>query len=612
MEKTKQGYSLGSNIRYSLRTHWEEKKSTLIFCIVGIIMGAALPFIEMLLPKLVIDELVAGAAPSHLISVVGRITVLLIVLNYTKSYTDVIINDSVGTIASYDFSIKAMFKQVTMDYELMEDPSVKLLEDKAIRAGQSNHTPALNMPRTLAGLAVNLLGFLLYGGVIVTIHPVILLLLVVSSAINWFCLWQVRSYEQRTKEERSILYKKLWYVQSSSKAPAAAKDIRLYSMAEWMKELFVLLLKKSEEAEGRVAARHLAAQLTDSVLILLRDGASYAFLIYLFLQGRISLGDFVFVFAAIGAFARWVSGILQQASELVRASTEMSDIRAYLDAADRSNRGTGVNLPSGSQLPPGISVHNVSYTYPKSDTEILKDINIEIKPGERIAIVGENGAGKTTLVKLICGLYRPQSGSILLGGAEAGDYNRDDYFTLLSTVFQDIHLLTTDIAGNISQASPEMTDWNRVRDCLKLSGLYERVQTLPDKEHTMLVRQLYDEAVELSGGEKQKLALARALYKDAPVIILDEPTAALDPIAESEVYEKYAELTKGKTSIYISHRLASTRFCDRIFLIDNHAIAESGTHDELMRLGGKYAGMFEIQSQYYKEDREVQPDGQEE
>jgi ABC-type multidrug transport system fused ATPase/permease subunit len=181
-------------------------------------------------------------------------------------------------------------------------------------------------------------------------------------------------------------------------------------------------------------------------------------------------------------------------------------------------------------------------------------------------------------------------------------YNRDGYFSLFSTVFQDIHLLTCDIAGNISQAPPETTDYQKVEKCLRLSGLLDKVQSLPAREKALLVREVYDDAIELSGGEKQKLALARALYKDAPVIILDEPTAALDPIAESEVYQKYAELTKGKTSIYISHRLASTRFCDRIFFIDNHRIAEVGSHDELMRLGGKYAQMFEVQAQYYQEE----------
>lgn len=605
MNKTKPRYSLGSNIMYSLNIFWETKKSTLIFCGINILMGIALPFGGILLPKLVIDELASGVTPVHFSWVVGGASAILVILNYIKSYTDEIVNNSVGTITVYNIVKRSMVKRMTMDYELMEDPDVKVLEDKASRAGQSNHAPAPNIPRTLVRLGVNILGFLLYGGVIISIHPVILILLVLSAVINWFCLSAARKYEKSTREERSLLHKKLSYIYDSIKSPDKAKDIRLYSMSGWIKDLFSRISASTEEAEGRVATRNMLAQFADGFLILVRDGAAYGFLIYLLLKNRITLGDFVFLFAAIGALAGWVSGIILQASELFRASAEMSDMRQYLDLPDRSNTGPGVPLPTGDMLPLGISLKGVEYTYPMAERAALHDINIDIKPGERIAIVGANGAGKTTLVKLICGLYRPKKGSISVGGIDIDKYNRDEYFTLFSAVFQDIHLMTCDIACNVSQSTPEMTDYKRVDECLRLAGLYEKVQALPNKEKTLLVREVNDDAVELSGGEKQKLALARALYKDAPIIILDEPTAALDPIAENEVYQKFAELTRGKTSIYISHRLASTRFCDRILFIDDHIISEMGTHEELMKLGGKYARMFEIQSHYYKNGEEV-------
>lgn len=598
-------YTLGSTIMFSLRTHWQRKKSTLVFCTLDAVLSVLLPFVRILLPKLVIDEIVAGATPAHFTTVVGGAALVIVVLSYARGYTEHITNHSVGTVASLDFVNRLLVKKMSMDYEVLEDPAEKALEDKAQRAGVNNHTPAHNIPRTLSRLAANVLGFFLYGGIISIIHPVILLLLTISAVISWLSLASARKYDRQTRGERSTLSRKMFYIMRSTKTPDRAKDIRLYSMAHWMKRLFFQITQDRERAEGRVATRNMASQMVDNGLILIRDGSAYAYLTYLLLRGNLGLGDFVLVFSAIGAFAGWVSGIILQWSELNRALVEQADIRAFLDIPDRSNTGPGVALPTGDMLPPAISLRDVSYTYPNADAPALLDINCEIRPGERIAVVGENGAGKTTLVKLICGLYRPQTGSISLAGVDISRYNRDEYFTLFSTVFQDIHLLTTDIAGNISQALPEATDRERVRECLGLAGLYDRVLMLPQGEETLLVRQIYDDAIELSGGEKQKLALARALYKNAPVIILDEPTAALDPIAENEVYLTYAELTGGKTAIYISHRLASTRFCDRILFLHGHTIAESGSHDELMRLGGRYARMFDIQSQYYKQEREV-------
>lgn len=610
MKKEKPNYSMISNIIFSLQMHWERKKSTILFCVIGVIMNVLQPFAGILMPKIVIDELEAGVAPAHFIAVVCTFAVILVLLNYMKSYADVITNSSIGTIASFDSHIKGFNKRIEIDYELMEDPDVKMAEEKAGRATRNNHTLAHNIPRTLVKLVTNIAGLILYGSVITTIHPVISVLLILSTLISWFTRSFYRKYEKATREERALLDGKLEYVEKCVKTPDGAKDIRLYLMSDWIKDLFGQLEAKKQHAESKVDIRGALAQAVDALLVLLRDGAAYAFLIYLLLAGDITLGNFVLVFSAIGSFAEWVSGIISESNDMIHASSEMCDWRAYLDISNASNTGEGIPLPLSASQPPDIKLDQVSYTYPGAKKAALQNIDIHIKSGERIAVVGENGAGKTTLVKLICGLYRPETGIISLEGNDIRKYNRDEYFSNLSTVFQDIHLLTTDINGNISQSPPEKTDYEKVENCLKLSGLYDMVWNLPKRGETQLVREISDDAIQLSGGQLQKLALARALYKNAPVIILDEPTAALDPIAESEIYQKYAQLTKGKTSIYISHRLSSTRFCDRILFVDNHVISECGSHDELMRLGGKYARMFEIQSHYYKQDEEVQLDDQ--
>lgn len=595
--------TIRSSVKLSLSLYWRERKSILILCGLAIILRVALPYLGILMPKVVLDLIEAQAEPRNFLFTVGGLALLLVAVNYGKSFTDTIANSAVGTLGIGNILTHNLNKAMNMDFELMEDPGFKAVEDKAEKAANSNHAPAMNIPRTLVELLSNSLGFLLYAGVIALIHPLILFLLLGTAAVNWFMLSRARKYMESSRDERSKLAKKLRALSDTMREPEAAKDVRLYSAFGWLSGLYAKQYATYRKAERKLLTKQMQAQLIDALMILLRDGAAYAFLIYLVLDNRMSLGDFIYIFAAVGALAGWVSGILTAASDLSKACVEMDDIRAVLEYPDRMNTGAGIPLPSEGQLPPSIELRGACYTYPKAEKPTLKDINIHIRAGERIAIVGANGAGKTTLVKLLCGLYTPTEGDVLLNGQPIRAYNRDEYYSLFSTVFQDIHLLSESIAVNVSQQTPEMTDLPRVRHCLEMTGLAAKTDSLPEKEDTLLVRAVNPDATDLSGGEKQKLAMARALYKDAPVIILDEPTAALDPIAENEVYQKYAELTEGKTSVYISHRLASTRFCDRILLIDGNIIAEQGTHDELMALGGTYAHMFEVQASYYQENK---------
>ncbi|MDE6745496.1 MAG: ABC transporter ATP-binding protein/permease, partial [Oscillospiraceae bacterium] len=277
--------------------------------------------------------------------------------------------------------------------------------------------------------------------------------------------------------------------------------------------------------------------------------------------------------------------------------------RDYLDIKDNTNRGEGKPVPEDcGNMQCEIEFRNVSYTYFGAEEPTIKNISFKLNKGEKLAVVGLNGAGKTTLIKLMCGLYRPTEGDVLLNGVSVNDYNRDEYFRLFSTVFQDIDVLPVTIAENISGRTTEETDFPKLYDCMKKSGIYGKVMSLPQKENTRLVKTVYDDATDFSGGQMQKLALAKALYKNAPVLLLDEPTAALDPIAEQEMYLSYADFSKGKSSVFISHRLASTRFCDRIILIADGKIAEEGTHSELMKAGGTYAELFAMQSSYYNDE----------
>lgn len=595
-------------VKLSVSTYWNVRKSLIICCVFAVFVRVALPYAGILMPKVVIDLIERREAVSSFILITGGLALMLVALNYAKSFTDMIVDRAIGTMGVFSFLLKAIFKQINMDYEQLEHPDFKAVSDKSEKAVESNHTMAMNIPRTLVQLFSNVFGFILYSGVILSVHPLILFVLLFCSALNWLTLSKARQYRESTREERGILASKYEALYKTMRAPGAAKDIRLYNAFPWLNGFMKALGKQNLDAEKKVLTKNMVVNLTDSATILLRDGISYGLLISMILQNKMELGEFVYVFAAISALGGWISGCLTAMSDLFKASVDMEDLTAFLEYPDRMNKGEGVPLPSKEELPPEIRFENVSYTYPNAEKPALRNINLTIKPGEQLAIVGANGAGKTTFVKLLCGLYLPTEGQVYYAGKPLLSYNRDELYTQFSPVFQDIHLISTDIAGNVSQQPPEMTDEEKVIKCLQLSGLVDKVNQLPEKEKTLLVRRVHQDAIELSGGEKQKLAMARALYKDAPVILLDEPTAALDPLAENEVYQKYAELTKGKTGVYISHRLASTRFCDRIILLDgaaeNDSIAETGTHEELMKLGGIYAHMFETQASYYKEEEE--------
>jgi ABC-type multidrug transport system fused ATPase/permease subunit len=245
----------------------------------------------------------------------------------------------------------------------------------------------------------------------------------------------------------------------------------------------------------------------------------------------------------------------------------------------------------------------------------LKNINLKIEAGEKIAVVGLNGAGKTPLVHLICGMYTPTEGNIFVNGHDINDYNREEYYSIISAVFQQYKFLPVSISQNISISSPDLA---RLQKCIDYSGIQEKINTLPDGINTPLIKELNLNGTELSGGESQKLLLARAIYKPSSILVLDEPTAALDPIAESELYEKYSGFAlwpaypacpagrrqAGKTSLFISHRLASTRFCDRIVYIEDGEIREIGAHNDLLNANGRYAELFNIQSYYYRDNIE--------
>ena len=353
--------------------------------------------------------------------------------------------------------------------------------------------------------------------------------------------------------------------------------------------------KKLYKIHGKIYTKHFRLNIINFLAILIREGLVYGYLVYAFVIGQIGIDDFTMYLVAIVSLATAMNNLATDLSSYVGFNQYVTDLYKFLDRDLIHNEN---NQPIPQDYTYEIEFKNVSFKYPNTDKYILKDFNLKIRKGEKIAIVGINGAGKTTLVKLLTRLYDLEEGEILLNGININQFDKQEYYRLFSVVFQEFKMFAMSVKENIA-LDFENIDEDKVSDSLIKVNLSDKVQSLPKGLDTSILKIMDPQGVEFSGGENQKFAIARALYKDAPVVILDEPTASLDALAEQEIYEEFNELIKDKTAIFISHRLASTKFCDRIVLINNSSIEECGTHDELLRNKKYYYEMFMMQAKYY-------------
>ena len=311
-----------------------------------------------------------------------------------------------------------------------------------------------------------------------------------------------------------------------------------------------------------------------------------------------SIGNFTLYLGSAATFFQHVISLFDCIVSMLAKSREVDDWRSFLEIDDGIEEGT-VELPKTDTYE--FKFENVSFRYPKAEKCALKNLNITLTAGKRLAVVGLNGAGKSTFIKLLLRLYEPTEGRILLNGVDIRSYSRADYYSIFSAVFQDVNIFAYPLSENVSMDTPENTDRKKAEQSLRDAGLGDKLESLSKGVDTELLKVIYDDGIDLSGGEKQKLALARALYKDAPVVVLDEPTAALDALAEASLYENFDKLIGGKTAVYISHRLSSTGFCDAVAMFKDGEMIEYGTHQSLLNAGGAYAEMFRVQAQYYVE-----------
>ena len=598
MEKT--DYKIIPLIKRMLAVAAKEDKKQFFRVACLTIFAGVYPFMSVVLPKLAIGTLEQygkDAVKPLVIVLLGYLFVAGICGFMSNYLTQVISSENMRIRLRY--LIRCSEKIQNMDYKNVEDSTFWEKYDKAMNAGNNNAEGIEGLYNHLAKLpamTITLIGMCVVG---MTLSPFVVLALVLHVIVIMWVSAKVHDLEYAKKEDIAKASRRMRYFRNTTQDFTFGKDIRIFDLRQRILDNYKSEINAYVAVKRMLANNKFLLGGASLLTLLLTNVVMYGILIEKTYNGM-----------PISSFTMYVALITSLMALMIEYGEYMTFIR---------NEGEYVNdyfrlidaplITEGEQSPKidgqvEIVFDHVTFRYPNTDVDIYKDFSFTIHKGERLAIVGINGAGKSTLVKLICGLYEPNEGHIYINGIDIREWNKQALYDLYSTVFQDFNILAFTLRENVT-CKNENSDDDKVREVLERVGLGKKLSSLDKGLDQMMLKVIDEQGTDFSGGERQKLAIARALYKDAPMIIMDEPTAALDALAEAEIYESFSSLVEGKTAIYISHRLASTKFCDKIALFDKDGVKEYGTHEELMEKQGLYYDMFVVQGKYYQEEAAV-------
>ncbi len=598
-QKPKPKYPILSCVGYVYRLLWENARFLVFVGIAVVPLSILSAAFGLYASPMIISALGKYSSFGYVALAVAGIVLARAIVNAANGTLQTIIQNSENHVVSL-LAYKSMEATRLGDNYLLNDVNYRAILDRA-NAGVRDHSHATHFPMIFAETVGEIIKFFLFGATVSMLRPELVLLLIAGAIIDrrmsnrqW-----TKHYEER--DGRNASERKRDYIAGNiTRNLSYQKEIRLYGMTKPLRERYNKCIDECLDWQKKHDRRGFLVSLAGFITVLLRDGLAYALLIFKALRGEVDAAQFVLYFSAISSLAGLLGGIAWRFQQVKEGSAQISDIREQIEYKGKLNHGKGVDLP---KKPFSIEFRDVTFKYPKGEKNVLEHVSFKIEPGEKIALVGLNGAGKTTLVQLMCGLLLPNEGEVLLDGHTLFEYNRDEMYSMFGLIPQEYNLLPVSLEKNIAcTVNEDEIDRDKLLRAVDLSGFKDKADSLPMGLKTPLDRTVNDDAVDLSGGEKQRLLLARLIYKSPLCMILDEPTAALDPIAEDRMYRRYNEISKNSTSVFISHRLASTRFCDRIFLLDGANFAEVGTHDELMAKKGKYRELFDVQAKYYQEE----------
>lgn len=616
--KSQKKNSLVKNIGITVKA-WFKRYPSAIFLVPFYIAVCLLnPFLNTLLSSKAVGAITAGDA----VYFIKIIALLLLAITLCNGASQIVssflwmqrVYTRLGVFAGNLFK-----KCVYTDYKNIELQKNQKLLGKASNSIGSNWNGPEAVMNEAVNITITFLGIFTYGAVIFQIDWKILLSVLAMFIGNVSLQTAAIKYNDKHREEGSEIWRKKKYVFTKSTNISAGKDIRIFQLQHWFNELLDDVIVRRRKFNSRIELRWYFPTISDVIFNFIRDWLAYSILIKRVLCGQMNAATFTLYIGLIGTFSSWIYSLAGNYNHIKRASHEFNDYFDYMNLPERETAEhkeidvsvettSPANSTSSLQNAPCIEFRNVSFAYDGAEKDTLSNLNFTIHAGEKIALVGNNGAGKTTIVKLLTGLYKQTGGDILVNGKSIDEIGLGKYQDTVSVLFQDTTPMSFSIEENITGIEAGKSDKAKVWNAIKEAGLEEKINSLKNKENTYITQDLNEEGILLSGGETQKLLLAKAIYKNGSFLILDEPTSALDPLAESKIYEEYNQMTGGKTAVFISHRLASTKFCDKIMFLDGGQIAEYGTHDELMKKGGKYKEMFDIQSQYYVDGKDAPAD----
>ena len=598
-------YGLFSNLLFTLRAMKKYAPLIILMLPLGFVLMPVQRYLWSFLSKYIIDLITVEGSVQSLAKIIIIFTVILIAFYILQTfyYNKLWV---LKILVRMKIVMQKNYKMMVMRFEDTEDPEVLDCYQKAERACDGGGNGIEGFEQEIISFVENLSvvagGFAIIG----TMNVWLAIIMIGFSVINFVIFNATNKYVKKIVwDQLAPWWRKHWYMNQALANFSYAKDIRMYGLSSWLKKRF------KEINDVRLSYQKLSNKIwfwvacALSLLWFFAQGGVYAFLIYKVFLHELTIGNFTLYLTSAMTLFSCMNELLNNVNTMLQRSRECDDLRSFLDL-EKEFRGKNAKLPDVPVFNAyEFEFKNVSFKYPRQEKYALRDVNLKIKAGERLAVVGLNGAGKTTFIKLLLRLYEPTEGAIFLNGQDIRSWDLNSYFAIIAPVFQDVNLFAMTYKENVSMKELEKTDDKLVKKCSEDAGLGEKISNLKDGIDTQLLKVIYDDGTDMSGGEKQKLALARALSKNAPVVVLDEPTAALDALAESKLYQDFDKRIGGKTAIYISHRLSSTQFCNNVAMFKDGQLIEYGTHDSLMKKKGEYANMYMVQAQYYVEEEEL-------